>query len=138
MTKQESLVQGSSSEMSSSVPSPSGSEGSRVGHTKGPWELDEDGDVCDDAGMTIALVYSGGVQWPNNENYIKANAHLIAAAPDLLAALIGALPAIEDAVRAEQSFNDENEDGPEGISTQYADLLDEAKAAIAKAKGGAL
>jgi hypothetical protein len=58
--------------------------------TKGPWRLDNDGDVCEASGITIAFP-----QKPDPDPELDllpivemdANAHLIAAAPDLYEAL---------------------------------------------------
>jgi hypothetical protein len=89
------------------------------GHTKGPWHLDLwQYDAAIHAGGTIAMIDDTMTGW-------QANARLIAAAPDLLAALaeIAAAYAME-------------EDTPEH---NHEDRLDAAikagVAAIAKAKG---
>lgn len=55
-------------------------------HTPGPWVVDDDGDVCaDDLERLVATVDWRHVSLRNGEAI--ANARLIAAAPDLLAAL---------------------------------------------------
>lgn len=52
-------------------------------HTPGPWVVDDDGDVCtDDLERLVAAVDWRHVSLRNGE--ALANAHLIAAAPDLL------------------------------------------------------
>jgi hypothetical protein len=81
-------------------------------HTPAPWhyETGDDGAVVY-TGFTIAKIPIDGSDW-------QSNAHLIAAAPDLLAALEAALEAVE--------YYDERE----GAGC----LLDQARAAIAKAK----
>lgn len=64
-------------------------------HTPGPWtarRMHAGGwDVFDPRGRDVVTVYGGGVGIESRE----ANARLIAAAPDLLEALIEALPYVE-------------------------------------------
>ena len=81
-------------------------------HTPGPWhyETGDDGAVIY-TGFTIAKIPIDGSDW-------QSNAHLIAAAPDLLAALEAALTAVE--------YYHEHE----GCDA----MLDQARAAIAKAQ----
>ena len=81
-------------------------------HTPGPWhyETGDDGAVIY-TGFTIANIPIDGSDW-------QSNAHLIAAAPDLLAALEAALTAVE--------YYHEHE----GCDA----MLDQARAAIAKAQ----
>ena len=83
-------------------------------HTPGPWT------VADEAGDLVLTVR--GI----NDEFIAdlsiANAHLIAAAPDLLAALLD-IVAIDD--------------GDISALWPYCDLFDNARAAIAKATGEA-
>ncbi len=50
-------------------------------HTPGPWKVDEDDDVVSATGLWVAFAYG------DSEEEAKHNARLIAAAPDLLAAL---------------------------------------------------
>lgn len=87
-------------------------------HTPGPWHfapsLDDTYVVCesdDNGASTVALVYAADAA--------KPDARLIAAAPDLLAALEKVLAAYEAA----------REPGHGTI------LIDEARAALAKARG---
>lgn len=93
-----------------------------AGHTKGPWKVtwDERGEIvrtCDATGRPIASM------WLNGDDP-KANARLIAAAPDLLAAL-------EDcALQIAQTRNRKLTDGE-----QFA--LDSARTALHLAKHGA-
>ena len=106
-------------------------------HTNGPWKAYLYGK--DAHGRTIATV---GANDGNNRiceispydlplSDVAANAHLIAAAPDLLAALVNCLPLLEashlDMIDAQQEDS--------------ADLvfigLEQVRDAIAKAKGGA-
>jgi hypothetical protein len=63
---------------------------------------------------------------------VRANARLIAAAPDLLAALINCIPLLE-ASHLDNALVEEQTDFVEGIFEGY----EQAKAAIAKAKGAA-
>ena len=81
-------------------------------HTPVPWhyETGDDGAVVY-TGFTIAKIPIDGSDW-------QSNAHLIAAAPDLLAALEAALTAVE--------YYHEHE----GCDA----MLDQARAAIAKAQ----
>jgi hypothetical protein len=83
-------------------------------HTPGPWFLDDDGRIFDtpDRGQLVAEVATADPAEPPAEEDV-ANARLIAAAPDLLAAL-------EKVV---------------AISDRKHDAWDEARAAIAKAEG---
>jgi hypothetical protein len=90
-------------------------------HTKGPWSLD--GDL---SAMNLDVVYGSGriamMECENDElsdDEVTANARLIAAAPDLLATL-------ERICAAESRMSGNN---------PIAGLCDEARAAIAKAKG---
>ena len=81
-------------------------------HTPAPWhyEAGDDGAVIY-TGFTIAKIPIDGSDW-------QSNAHLIAAAPDLLAALEAVLTAVE--------YYHEHE----GCDA----MLDQARAAIAKAQ----
>jgi len=57
-------------------------------HTPEPWTVVADGPwVCDKGGFTVAIVATSGM----SSETLKANARLIAAAPELLAAAKGAL-----------------------------------------------
>jgi len=97
-------------------------------HTPGPWELADIGDYSDfdgnsrvvlgdDRRIAVVKVTPGSALFAESD----ANARLIAAAPDLLAALEAM---VRDADRNQR---------PGGGS----DVPDSARAAIAKAKGGA-
>ncbi len=94
-------------------------------HTPGPWQFDGSVSVEDAAGNLVALVYSA----PMASGTISGNGNLIAAAPELLAAL--------------QVFVDFPADvfdeGPDAAFTMTVRLDDmrKARAAIAKATGGA-
>ena len=91
---------------------------SKTKFTPGPWWIDGQGigpkSFADDQsyGMTTPVAYIEEYDWP--ENHV-ANAHLIAAAPELYETL-------EEVIR---------------ISDRKHDAWDKAKAALAKARGEA-
>jgi hypothetical protein len=89
-------------------------------HTPGPWSVDGEGikAIVRDANMMIVAIRH---RMPGDAH--EANARLIAAAPDLLAALNGF-------VINEQNLNDEHFAGVQER------LMKLARAAIAKATGG--
>jgi hypothetical protein len=94
-------------------------------HTPGPWSLLAN-EVISKSGDVIADVTGGeGNRFIDDEDNAEcqANAHLIAAAPDLLAALEYAL-----------EFLTANDDGEEDVVNRIAS----AKAAIAKAKNSSV
>ncbi|HET9109067.1 MAG TPA: hypothetical protein VFN79_17965 [Steroidobacteraceae bacterium] len=91
----------------------------KVGHTPGPWRQTGTFTVQDSRGNRVART---GMARPHAEN--EANAHLIASAPDLLAAL--------------QQLLDEQEDAPlERRRTEWAEACARARRAIAQAEGKA-
>lgn len=99
-------------------------------HTPGPWETSSNAngqwDICEQhGGDRIALVDLQDAQKDGGRSHIteESNARLIAAAPELLAALQLLTVAVHDA-------------GKEG-ATPIADAETEARAAIAKAGGRA-
>lgn len=100
-------------------------------HTRGPWVYLDIGEVAagEDCEITIAIMNDGGNSADVLE--VEANARLIAAAPELLAALKGALGALEQDVDTGADYNDADWSG---IAQQR---LEAAKAAIAKAEGAA-
>ena len=96
-----------------------------MSHTPGPWEIDDDtldvialkaGDAP--AYMACQPAYPAGRQLGEAE--VKANVRLIAAAPDLLAALI----------RMDEEF------GTQNYTKSADDAVMMAQAAIKKATGG--
>ena len=100
-------------------------------HTPGPWV---DGDICGDHNVGIGryrLITGGGEliahTWPDSSEHEEANARLIAAAPELLAAC-------QEFLR----FADlPNECVPRGDYIRYqVSAISAARAAIAKAEGG--
>ena len=74
-----------------------------AGHTKGPWEINKIGDMVSimadpdssnlDTFLGIAEVWSHDGE--RSAGRVEANARLIAAAPELLSALMGCLPQLE-------------------------------------------
>ncbi len=67
-------------------------------HTPGPWKVDiETGEICSPGPVVLGTIY-GADDFPCNETDIseecKANARLIAAAPDMLQALRKALESV--------------------------------------------
>ena len=92
-------------------------------HTPGPWDVEPKGSrhFVDGAdGLTVAYLDRAGVR---ERSEIEANARLIAAAPELLEALEAVLPDLEHYVATHGPGPDKR--------------LAAARAAIAKAKGGA-
>ena len=92
----------------------------KVTHTPGPWRVGKKyvTDIYpNDGGMLVARVMTGGIS--NNKSH--ANARLIAAAPELLAAL--------------QSIAETVVYAPEGGHEEVSDCVRIAKQAIAKATG---
>jgi hypothetical protein len=65
---------------------------SEIKHTPGPWQAADD-HVFNEIGILIPTIYG------SNDDSIKANAHLIAAAPDLLEALQVIIGDIEQSPR---------------------------------------
>jgi hypothetical protein len=86
-------------------------------HTPGPWTINKHGKIVSPSGETIVVA---GVRYATPSNPPCGNAHLIAAAPDLLVALKKCLNFIE------------NVDANFGTKISAAD---DARAAIARAEG---
>ncbi len=98
-----------------------------MSYTKGPWNKNEDGRLVNDEGRIVtAWGISVGAVYKTEES--EANAHLIAAAPDLLEAL-ELLIALPIAVKELQYL-----DKRIGTATENKAWLI-ARAAISKAKG---
>jgi hypothetical protein len=102
-------------------------------HTPGPWFVDgvaiSSEAVTDLAILNMANVrYSWGGSDFATRSHREANAHLIAAAPELLAELEYLVEIAESAMRAA------NRDGGE---YDIGEMLEAPRAAIAKAKGEA-
>lgn len=95
----------------------------QTNHTPGPWEIDDaafDGlDIVSPQGR-VAMLNDGE---PGEDTSIWANARLIAAAPDMLAALEALMRWETSALDAEQA------------AALMDEVCDMARAAIAKAKG---
>lgn len=89
-------------------------------HTPGPWVVHDDGEmVCQPVRsgcINVATVMSGHIEY-------KANARLIAAAPDLLDCCIGAVEELEVVQEVD------------GVAESTSVLLDKLRATIAKATG---
>ena len=98
-------------------------------HTPGPWEV-RGLYICASTDTYIAkMLHGDNLNPPDRETY--GNANLIAAAPDLLAALGSAM--------AFDHFIDEmyvSGTIGEGQRLALHEIMDKARAAIAKAKGG--
>lgn len=100
-------------------------------HSPGPWEIAEDGQYFGDSSATYRALYViqtnqrviARTTLPADEKE-QANARLIAAAPELLAALHGIMRHLK-----------ENCIWRESRADYGSDLLDAARAAIAKATG---
>jgi hypothetical protein len=101
-------------------------------HTPGPWEVREDFTPSEYG--TVEVYKEDGNKWiasalgthvgPSTKEEVKANAYLIAAAPDLFEALRLALPYIQDAYEYAFPDADHNEN-----------VLTIAREALAKANG---
>jgi len=87
-----------------------------MGHTPGPWIYDKGREEIYGPKSTgeVVVVYQGGLQF-------RSDAPLIAAAPDLLKELERLVTAVEDGCFCSEM--------------EMATRIDEARAAIAKAKG---
>jgi hypothetical protein len=100
-------------------------------HTPGPWEMSYDQGSYRDIMTKDARICTVRHGYVSRETY-HANARLIAAAPELVSALISARDALEAA------FNSKADGDVFGIRHNDAvDALAAARAAIAKATGGA-
>lgn len=92
-------------------------------HTSGPWSVETKGSrhfIDGEDGLTVAYLDRRGVR---DEKEIEANAHLIAAAPDLLTALVALVG--------------EYDLGEVDLEPEDLAKLEAARAAIAKAEGRA-
>lgn len=101
-------------------------------HTPGPWCVSED-DASGQAvvrGEHIEIATCWHHCVGSIEIEMRANARLVAAAPDLLAALQGAIGALEFSQDFHRDLGNEDQ-------AFAADRLDAARAAIAKATGDA-
>ncbi len=76
------------------------------GHTKGPWSLDEAGDVVSGENLICISAGENYGQWRDVEDggksEFEANARLIAAAPELLQAVIACWAVLH----ADQNYED--------------------------------
>jgi hypothetical protein len=87
-------------------------------HTPGPWIFSNNGH-----GGSAVMASNHRILGYNLED---ANARLIAAAPDLLAAAKGLVEAYHNSIHGRATFSQ---------ATKLADAIDAARAAIAKAEG---
>jgi hypothetical protein len=92
-------------------------------HTPGPWEVLSRSIYQVDAIGGREVVHGNGIKGRDNNQEREANARLIAAAPELLAALKGL-------VGAHLSTP-----GPRGVMLDVPHFLKQAEATIAKAEG---
>ena len=99
-------------------------------HTPGPWTIDSEGNLYGNIG--IIRPYIGNLCDDYNDEQSKANARLIAAAPELLAALKCALADLEGSLQAHEQMDRLAHDWD-----AHKQSIDEASAAIAKAEGRA-
>ena len=107
-------------------------------HTPGPWEVKKGAAMLN----SVCTVYGTEDGWvdiaapiPMADDYraeSSANARLIAAAPDLLEALKSAVDTLTDPRIGQWSYMEGSE-----IYSDFKDAADAARAAIAKATGGA-
>lgn len=95
----------------------------REAHTPGPWEY------LIDSGSIVARIDDGrnwilaSIQFAPTGSTFAANAHLISAAPDLLAACVDALEICQDLERANDS----------DYSRPGKEIIGQLRAAVAKA-----
>lgn len=102
-------------------------KGESVTHTPGPWEVGEDSDVYSHNGANCVAMICGAAERPKQgEN--KANARLIAAAPELLEACKAMVARCKEPM-IERAFKAINQGG---MFSAFPDILE---AAIAKAEG---
>jgi len=116
-------------------------------HTKGPWTLKTVKTVCglchkigpfpsnrlgQETHACLYVDYPAGAEFNKNEAEVLANANLITAAPDLLAALEATKYAIQCAITLRSTFGG-NVGGGVDIFKEAESKLE---AAIAKARGG--
>ncbi len=99
-----------------------------VKNTPGPWKAERpNGMIKTENGVLVGMAYGDNPECNEDDRQI-ANARLMAAAPDLLAALKDADDALED-LRVPASA------GPNRFERVVLDVLVKIRAAIAKAEG---
>lgn len=117
-------------------------------HTPGPWFVVErvqagpaafeEGQGCfqivDNERPDLANTLCSRYRWPERADEMRANARLIAAAPDLLEAL-REMVAADDWISAATLTDDPGRDG-EHAGERMERAIEAARAAIAKAQGG--
>lgn len=111
-------------------------------YTAGPWTLDErpgSSNIIVRGGHISGLVASVNTNWPHPYQCIeqKANARLMAAAPDMLAALVALSTNphgdLSDMIYHIREREGEGWDGP--AVTAWSEAVTAARSAIAKATG---
>ncbi len=98
-------------------------------HTPGPWIITKNQITTTDRRIGIASISNGWIGFEDCPQEVTANADLIAAAPDLLAALQKAEKYVVNA------FIRHKEAGHEATAREASDTIDILRAAIAKATG---
>ena len=107
-------------------------------HTPGPWEVQEGAECCFHRGnrYSITLPIDRGITetiaevWPGSDERDKADALLIAAAPDLLEALETITLYLAEAHAEDKAVDHYGDE-----TCSYCEGIKAAEAAIAKAKG---
>lgn len=97
-------------------------------HTPAPWWVDDDGYIAAGSGDTYVTV-AEGLAPSDDLDEITANLNLLAAAPELLAAL-------EDMVQTVEYLAPEKFDDPEH-EREFNARLEQARSTLAKARGEA-
>ena len=96
-------------------------------HTPGPWTVKSATSVVADGAQVASCGFKMG-SWPKEDyDTEEANARLIAAAPDLLAACRWLIDQMAEPI---------HDGGDGGIVSDYARRYADARAAIARATGG--
>lgn len=105
-----------------------------VKHTPGPWIIEDDTDIIDQNGTFIATTHDPASDIGTAREY--ANARLIAAAPDLLAALKASQEMVERSaeVYADRLATDGTSHAAENWGAALK-ITKQVQAAIAKAEG---
>ena len=108
----------------------------QVKHTPGPWRYDQSHPQVVEGRDNGGLWVRRALAYGHTESEVDANARLIAAAPDLLAALRDVSRQLEAYKEfAEQWFTDGVPEDWRGRCACANAELDKARAALAKAKG---
>lgn len=107
--------------------------------TPGPWKIGNEGigpvskEEDQSYGMLLPVAYIEVVDWPENH---EANAHLIAAAPDLYEALKAVLEIeTEEGAPSAPSHTSSGKSGSIAWSVKAREVYSNAHAALARARG---